>query len=75
MLSDMYFCCGPCTIITVIPGGMSMIHCTLFIQSFVHLLTTLLFLSLFTIYEMPANFVTTLPFHCDLQDVLTDVPC
>jgi hypothetical protein len=48
MLAGMYFCCGPCTIITVIPGGISMIHCTLFIQSFVHLLTTLLFLSLFT---------------------------
>jgi len=70
----MYFCCGPCSIITVIPGGISMIHCTLFIQTFVHLLTTLLFLSLFTIYEMPANLVITLIFHCDLQDVLIDVP-
>jgi len=69
MLSGMYFCCGPCTII-VIPGGMSMIHCTLFIQSSVHLLNTLLFLSLFTTYEMSANLVTTVLFHCDLQDVL-----
>lgn len=75
MLSGMYFCCGPCTIITVIPGGMSMIHCTIFILSFVHLLTTLLFLSLFTINEMPAKLVTTLLFHCDLQEVLIDVPC
>jgi len=75
MLSGMYFCCGPCTIITVIPGGMSMIHCTLFIQSFVHLLSTLLFLSLFTIHEMPANLVTTLLLHCDLYDVLIYVPC
>jgi hypothetical protein len=71
----MYFCCGPCTIITVIPGDMSRIQCTLFTQSFVHLLTTLLFPSLLTIYDMPAHLVTTLPFHCDLQDVLTEVPC
>jgi len=74
MLSGMYFCCRPCSIITVIPGGISMIHCTLFIQTFVHLLTTLLFLSLFTIYEMSANLVITLLFHCDLQDLLIDVP-
>lgn len=75
MLSGMHFCCGPCSIITVIPGGICMIHCTLFIRSFVHLLTTLLFLSLFTIYEMPANLLITLLFHCDLQDGLIDVPC
>jgi len=53
----------------------SMIHCTLFIQSSVHLLTTLLFLSLFITYEMPANLVTTVLFHCDLQDVLINVTC
>jgi len=29
----------------------------------------------FTIYEMPANLVTTLLFHCNLQDVLIDVRC
>lgn len=66
MLSGTYLCCGHCTIITVIPGGMSIIHCTLFILSFVRLLTTLLFLLLFTIHEMPANLVTTLLFQCDL---------
>ena len=63
MLSGMYFCCGLCTVIAAIPGGMSMIHCTLFIQCFVHLLTTLLFHSLFAFYEMLAHLVTTLLFH------------
>jgi len=51
MLSGMYFCCGPCSIITVIPGGISMIHCKLFIRSFVHLLNTLLFLTVHYIWN------------------------